>query len=452
MIRNELRHAIRQAKSDNLVQAFKQKFDKLNPLYNAVVETSPSISVLSSSSSPEHRNHSSPLNGVPFLVKEVINVENFATTLCDPSLKTSFASSIFTKLKSKDEEAGLVTMLKEKGGVVVGKTNVPLKGLDVQCENPVYGLTLNPNDRSKTCGGSSGGSATAVKLGMVPLALGSDLAGSLRLPAAFCGVTSMRCSYGRLPVSGHVPPAPPSADAEAESSLQIGPLCQDIGSLQTFLSIVGGNDSEVDDPGSNPPILKPSDVSISLSTQLGGFPGDAKVSSFLENEFKINLKNSGVCSIHDVNKVASNNINLKEINKAHIAFSRRFFVEMNGRSSAKVLDKTILFRDELRQIVDDIIGDNNAWILPTCPAGLAFDLNPTKGRITIEQENGDMKATPYWPAVLSYVLPFTISGHPIVTMPVGKIGNLPLGVQVIGKRNGDDDLLHVCRVIEESVL
>ena len=127
MIRNELRHAIRQAKSDNLVQAFKQKFDKLNPLYNAVVETSPSISVLSSSSSPEHRNHSSPLNGVPFLVKEVINVENFATTLCDPSLKTSFASSIFTKLKSKDEEAGLVTMLKEKGGVVVGKTNVPLK-------------------------------------------------------------------------------------------------------------------------------------------------------------------------------------------------------------------------------------------------------------------------------------------------------------------------------------
>ena len=140
-----------------------------------------------------------------FLVKEVINVENFATTLGDPSLKRSFASALFTRSKTKDEEADLVKTLKELGGVVVGKTNIPLKGLDVQCENPMYGLTLNPNDTSKTCGGSSGGSAVAVKLGMVPFALGSDLAGSLRIPAAFCGVTSMRCSYGKLPVTGHVP-------------------------------------------------------------------------------------------------------------------------------------------------------------------------------------------------------------------------------------------------------
>ena len=102
-----------------------------------------------------------------------------------------------------------------------------------------------------------------------------------------------------------------------------------------------------------------------------------------------------------------------------------------------------------QQIIDDIIGENDVWILPTCPAGLAFDLNPNKGRIDIEQENGDMKATPYWPSVLTYVLPFTISGHPIVTMPIGKIGDLPLGVQVIGKRDGDDELLNVCRVLED---
>ena len=65
------------------------------------------------------------------------------------------------------------------------------------------------------------------------------------------------------------------------------------------------------------------------------------------------------------------------------------------------------------------------------------------------KKNGDMKATPYWPSVLTYVLPFTISGHPIVTMPIGKIGDLPLGVQVIGKRDGDDELLNVCRVLED---
>ena len=102
-------------------------------------------------------------------------------------LKRSFASALFTRSKTKDEEADLVKTLKELGGVVVGKTNIPLKGLDVQCENPMYGLTLNPNDTSKTCGGSSGGSAVAVKLGMVPFALGSDLAGSLRIPLRFVG-------------------------------------------------------------------------------------------------------------------------------------------------------------------------------------------------------------------------------------------------------------------------
>ena len=88
--------------------------------------------------------------------------------------------------------------------------------------------------------------------------------------------------------------------------------------------------------------------------------------------------------------------------------------------------------------------DEIIFIIGACPAGLAFDLNSNKGRIDIEQENGDMKATPYWPAVLTYVLPFTISGHPIVTMPIGKIGDIPLGVQVIGKRNGDDEK-NICK-------
>ena len=82
-------------------------------------------------------------------------------------------------------------------------------------------------------------------------------------------------------------------------------------------------------------------------------------------------------------------------------------------------------------------------------AGLPFDLNPKKSRIDVRQEDGKSKAVPYWPAVLTYVLPFTISGHPVVTLPIGKIGALPIGVQVVGKRGSDEHLLHVCRVLEE---
>ena len=431
---NALRNAISTATSKNLVKAFQTKFEQLNSIYNPVVATANHFT-----GSLEYKD--APLNGVPFLVKEVINVENFATTLGDPSLKRSFASALFTRSKTKDEEAGLVKTLKELGGVVVGKTNIPLKGLDVQCENPMYGLTLNPNDTSKTCGGSSGGSAVAVKLGMVPFALGSDLAGSLRIPAAFCGVTSMRCSYGKLPVTGHVPPAPPASDVEAESSLQIGPICQDIGSLQTFLSLVEGNVVVEKDPGSQPASLKPSEVSVALSSQIGGFAVDARVSAYLQEDFVPSLQQAGIKDVVDVNDISSTSFDLKQINKAYIAFSKRFFVEMNGRSSEKALDNAVIYREELRQIIDGIIGENDALILPTCPAGLPFDLNPKKSRINVHQEDGASKAVPYWPAVLTYVLPFTISGHPVVTLPIGKIGALPLGVQVVGKRGSDEHLL-----------
>ena len=103
---NALRNAISTATSKNLVKAFQTKFEQLNSIYNPVVATANHFT-----GSLEYKD--APLNGVPFLVKEVINVENFATTLGDPSLKRSFASALFTRSKTKDEEAGLVKTLKQ---------------------------------------------------------------------------------------------------------------------------------------------------------------------------------------------------------------------------------------------------------------------------------------------------------------------------------------------------
>lgn len=94
--------------------------------------------------------------------------------------------------------------LRDAGAIIIGKTNTPEFCNDVQTFNKVYGITRNPYDLDLTCGGSSGGSAVAVALGMVPLAIGTDMAGSLRIPAAYCGVYALRPTVDRISTKGHV--------------------------------------------------------------------------------------------------------------------------------------------------------------------------------------------------------------------------------------------------------
>ncbi|MGB1606483.1 MAG: amidase family protein, partial [Promethearchaeia archaeon] len=94
--------------------------------------------------------------------------------------------------------------MRRAGAEIIGKTNVPPMCLDVQTFNQVHGTTNNPYDLSRTPGGSSGGSAAAVASGMVPLAIGSDLAGSLRVPASFCGISSFKPTARRISAAGHV--------------------------------------------------------------------------------------------------------------------------------------------------------------------------------------------------------------------------------------------------------
>ena len=87
----------------------------------------------------------------------------------------------------------------KKGAIIFGKTNLPVDSMDIQSFNPVYGTTSNPYDKSRTCGGSSGGAAAAVALSLSPLELGSDVGGSIRIPAAFCGVFGHKSTYGLVP-------------------------------------------------------------------------------------------------------------------------------------------------------------------------------------------------------------------------------------------------------------
>jgi amidase len=170
------------------------------------------------------------LRGLPITLKESINVAGLGTTWGVPEWKTFVAQ----------HDAPAWTRLRAAGAVLLGKTNVPPMLADWQSANPVYGRTNNPWDLGRTPGGSSGGSAAALAAGLTALDVGSDIGGSIRVPAAFCGVYGHRPSETLLPKSGQLPvPTPPLPNAAVVMGVQ-GPLARSAEDLELALTILAG--------------------------------------------------------------------------------------------------------------------------------------------------------------------------------------------------------------------
>ena len=166
-----------------------------------------------------------PFAGVPMTIKESFDVAGLPTTFGFEEHRDFIAR----------EDAVAVTRLKKAGAILLGKTNVPPSLADLQSNNPVYGRTNNAVDQSRVAGGSSGGSAVAVAAGMVPLEFGSDIGGSIRVPAAFNGVWGHKPTWGVLPADGHYFPGTDSARTVLSV---VGPLARDGDDLATAVDVV----------------------------------------------------------------------------------------------------------------------------------------------------------------------------------------------------------------------
>ncbi len=177
------------------------------------------------------RGERRPLLGVPMTVKESHNVAGLPSTWGSPAFSGWVAET----------DSVPVARLKAAGAVILGKTNVPPFLADWQSANPVYGRTCNPWDLSRSPGGSSGGSAAAVAAGYVPLELGSDIGGSIRVPAAFCGVFGHKPSYGIVPLRGH---SPPGLDGGPIPLAVVGPLARSAADLDLALGIIAGPETD----------------------------------------------------------------------------------------------------------------------------------------------------------------------------------------------------------------
>jgi amidase len=184
------------------------------------------------------RGERRPLLGLPMTVKEQFNIAGLITTWGEPAFKDWRPT----------EDALAVTRLKAAGAVILGKTNVPLNLSDWQSYNSIYGTTNNPWDVTRTPGGSSGGAAAALAAGFVSLELGSDIGGSLRTPAHFCGVYAHKPSLDLVPQRGGGPPGSPAITVRGDLAVT-GPMARSAADLELELGVLAGPDERWDGIG-----------------------------------------------------------------------------------------------------------------------------------------------------------------------------------------------------------
>ncbi len=220
--------------SVELVDAAIARIEALNPHFNMVVVTDferARTKAIAADAALAAGEPVGPLHGLPITVKDLFETAGLVTACGAPEFRDHVP----------DTDAVAVERLTEAGAIVLGKTNVPRFGTDFQSYNDVYGLTRNPWDPERTVGGSSGGAAAALAAGLVPLEIGSDIGGSIRTPAHFCGVYGHKSSHGTVPLSGHHlgPPGTPTPP----DLLVAGPMARSPQDLNLALQLMAGADT-----------------------------------------------------------------------------------------------------------------------------------------------------------------------------------------------------------------
>jgi amidase len=264
MIRN------REVSATEVMTAFLAQIERVNPKVNAICTFIGDEAALRAAKQADDRlamgDPPGPLHGLPHAVKDLVPTAG---------IRTTFGSRIYKDFVP-DIDGLIVERLKAAGAIIIGKTNTPEFGAGSQTFNEVFGATLNPYDLTRTCGGSSGGSAVALACGMVPLADGSDLGGSLRNPAGFCNVVGFRPAPGRVPV---YPTTPGSSLLSVE-----GPMARTVRDAALLLSVIAGPDPRasvsIDEPGSvfTRPLERGfNGTRVAWSRNLGRYPTQAVV-------------------------------------------------------------------------------------------------------------------------------------------------------------------------------
>ncbi|GAA2280927.1 amidase [Nonomuraea roseoviolacea subsp. roseoviolacea] len=249
----------RQVSAVELLQACLDRIEQVNPRVNAVV-TLAAEQAMDAAKAADAAEPAGPLHGVPVAHKDLVDAAGIRTTYGSPQ----YARHV------PDADDLIVRRLRRAGAISVGKTNTPEFGTGSHTVNEVFGATRNPYDLSRSAGGSSGGAAAALATGMVPLADGSDMGGSLRNPASFCNVVGLRPTPGRVP--------DPSGTAAWYTLSVQGPMARTVGDVTLMMSAIAGFDPRspfaITEDFAPDPEEGVAGLRVAWSPDLGGLPVD----------------------------------------------------------------------------------------------------------------------------------------------------------------------------------
>jgi aspartyl-tRNA(Asn)/glutamyl-tRNA(Gln) amidotransferase subunit A len=425
-----------------------RRIKELNPVLNCFITTL-GESALKAAEESEKRARSvsllGPLDGVPVAVKDLIYIEGVRCTAGSKILAGNVATY----------DAQVVARLKAAGAVLMGTTNLHEFAAGVTSNNPHYGPVRNPWDRSRIAGGSSGGSAAAVASGMSPGAIGTDTAGSIRIPAALCGTYGVKPTYGRVSRLGVIPLA---------SSLDtVGVLAMSPWDAAAMLEVISGHrreDASTVEGG-------PTDYTAGLSVPFSGAKVgvvrvyfhdliDPKVEKNFE-DFVSRLQSLG-CRVDEARLDG-----IDEVYDRWLPIRRAEATAFHLRW----LDTTPeLYGDDVRKLLElgrEVRAVNYVNAVNARPSMIErfsrsmepFDFlavpctsitAPTIGQSKVEVDGKEVEV---YAALNRLTLPFNYVGLPVISIPSGFVEGLPVGVQVVGKSFDEVGILRLAHVYEE---
>ena len=411
------------------------------------------------------RGESLPLLGVPMTVKDNFDVAGLSTTMGLPNLRKNFAST----------DAALVRRLREAGAIVWAKTSVPMASYDWQCTSPVTKRCNNPHSLAHGPGGSSGGPAASLAAGFTSLELGSDVAGSIRVPAHVCGVVALRPSEGALSMVGHgrIPGAPPTL----RSLAVVGPMARSVADLRLLFSVlVGADPLELRVPAALAPSLgkkAPQAITLGYADGMGALVASEDIVRVI-GETIATLRAAGVrCEEKRIESAIDldaafytwgviqgfeTSVAVPWIARARPLswlLGRAFYYGQFGRSvfarglsagfgaSSRTYFEALARRDQLVAQFDAFLDGLDGWLAPVWPIA-ALPHQKTGSAVQI-----DDRRVPYADALGAYTCPTATFGAPALALPIGRSREgLPIGAQIFARRWHDASLLELGQTLE----
>lgn len=389
-----------------------------------------------------------PLHGVPMTLKDCHATAGLRTTAGYPPLAAY--------LPAKD--GAVARRLAHAGAILLGKTNVSALLADVQCRNEIFGRTNNPWNLERTPGGSSGGSAAAVAAGMIPFDVGSDIGGSIRVPAHCCGVYGIKPTQHRVSNYGHIPDLP-SHPRSTRIMNCVGPIARSIEDLALVLGVIEGPDGDDVDVAPLASPVRPGmtidagDLRLAFAPTFPGLPVAADIRGAIER--------AASALSHDVRSIEQALPPLDFDEQIDVRMRLRKFVRVfveppdDGPLRAGEYFELLDRRDHFTRIWERFFGEGgardegaphyDALIAPVMMT-TAFEHCAIDAAVPVDG------VARHYELLAHHCRPFNLTGHPAVTIPIGFDTNgLPIGAQIVGARWSDARLLAIAQAIDSVV-